>query len=54
MAVRALIVTVVIAAALPALAQEAADGPNTNWPGYQEGDYVVNNYKFASGESLPR
>ena len=53
MAVRALIVTVVIAAALPALAQEAADKPNTNWPGYQEGDYVVNNYKFASGESLP-
>jgi len=53
MAVRALIVTVVIAAALPALAQEAADKPNTNWPGYQEGDYVVNNYKFASGENLP-
>jgi homoserine O-acetyltransferase/O-succinyltransferase len=53
MAVRALIVTVVIAAALPALAQEAADKPNSNWPGYQEGDYVVNNYKFASGESLP-
>ena len=53
MAVRALIVTVVIAAALPALAQEAADKPNTKWPGYQEGDYVVNNYKFASGENLP-
>ena len=53
MAVRALIATVVIAAALPALAQGEADKPNTNWPGYQEGDYVVNNYKFASGESLP-
>ena len=23
------------------------------WPAYQEGDYVVNNYKFASGENLP-
>ena len=54
MAVRALIVTAVIAAALPALAQEAADKPNTNWRGYQEGDYVVNDYKFASGESLPQ
>ena len=41
MFVRALIVIVVMAGALPALAQEAANKPNTNWPGYQEGDYVV-------------
>ena len=53
MSVRALIVTVLLAAALPALAQETAKQPTTNWPGYQEGDYVVSNYKFASGENLP-
>ena len=53
MFVRALIVIVLLAGALPALAQEAANKPNTNWPGYQEGDYVVNDYKFVSGESLP-
>ena len=53
MLVRALNAILLIAAALPVLAQEAANKPNTNWPGYQEGDYVVNNYKFASGESLP-
>ena len=39
--------------ALPALAQEAADKVNTNWPGYQEGDYVIKDYKFVSGEALP-
>jgi homoserine O-acetyltransferase len=53
MSVRLLILTVLMAAALPALAQPAANNPNTNWPGYQEGDYIIRNYKFASGESLP-
>jgi homoserine O-acetyltransferase len=53
MSVRTLIVTVLMAAALPVLAQEAAKKPNTNWPGYREGDYVINDYKFVSGESLP-
>ena len=53
MLVRALTAILLITAALPVLAQEAANKPNTNWPGYQDGDYVLNNYKFASGESLP-
>jgi hypothetical protein len=53
MSVRSLIVTVLMAAALPALAQQAANKPNTNWPGYQEGDYIIRNYKFVGGESLP-
>jgi hypothetical protein len=26
---------------------------NTNWSGYQEGDYVINDYKFISAESSP-
>jgi len=53
MSVRALIVTILLAAALPALAQETAKQPATSWPGYQEADYIVSNYKFASGENLP-
>ena len=53
MSVRALILTVLLTATLPALAQETARQPTTNWPGYQEGDYVVSNYKFTSGENLP-
>ena len=53
MFVYTLIVTVLMAAALPALAQEAATKTNTNWPGYREGDYILRNYKFVSGESLP-
>ena len=53
MSVRALIVTVLLAAAIPAMAQETAKEPTTSWPGYHEGDYVVSNYKFTSGEKLP-
>jgi homoserine O-acetyltransferase len=53
MSFRTLIVTVLLAAALPALAQEAPTKAATNLPGYQEADYVVSNYKFASGENLP-
>src|ERR1700677_1357063 len=53
MSIRALIMTVLLAAALPALAQETAKEPPTSWPGYQESDYVVSNYKFTSGENLP-
>jgi homoserine O-acetyltransferase len=53
MFVRTLIMSVLLAAALPAFAQEEANKPNTNWPGYREGDYVVHDYKFAGGESVP-
>jgi homoserine O-acetyltransferase len=27
--------------------------PATNWPNYREADFVIPNYRFASGESLP-
>ncbi len=53
MSVRALFLTISLVAALPVLAQETAKKPDTGWPGYQESDYVVSNYKFASGESMP-
>jgi len=52
MFVRTLIVIVLLASAFPAFAQDEANKPNTNWPGYREGDYVVHDYKFVSGESL--
>jgi homoserine O-acetyltransferase len=53
MSVRASIVTVLLAAAPPALAQETAKEPAPTWPGYQEADYLASNYKFISGESIP-
>jgi homoserine O-acetyltransferase/O-succinyltransferase len=54
MFVRTLIViALLVAAAFPVLGQEVANKPNANWPGYREGDYVVHNYKFVSGESIP-
>jgi homoserine O-acetyltransferase len=49
MSVRALIVIVCLATAVPALAQP----PATGWLGYHEGDYIVSDYKFTSGETLP-
>lgn len=52
MFVRTLMVIALLAATFPARGQEAASKPNTSWPGYQEGDYVVRDYKFVSGESL--
>ena len=50
---RTLSVIVLLAAAFPALGQDETNKPNTNWPGYREGDYVIHDYKFVSGESLP-
>jgi len=37
----------------PAWAQEAAKKSNTDWPGYQTGDYVIKEYKFVDGQTLP-
>ena len=53
MFVRTLSVIVLLAAACPAFGQEGTNKPNTDWPAYQEADYVIHDYKFASGESLP-
>lgn len=50
---RTLIVIVLLASAFSALGQVEANKPNTNWPGYRDGDYIVRDYQFASGESLP-
>ena len=45
---RTVLAAALIAAAVPALA--AAD--NTNWPNYREGDFVIADYRFTSGETL--
>jgi homoserine O-acetyltransferase/O-succinyltransferase len=35
-------------------ASASAEPENTNWPNYQESDFVILDYKFASGETLPQ
>src|SRR3984893_5561430 len=49
MLIRATLVALV-SVAVPAL----AESENTHWPHYQEGDFTISNYKFASGETLPQ
>jgi homoserine O-acetyltransferase/O-succinyltransferase len=48
MLLRAVIAVALLGIATPALAEPE----NTNWPNYQEGDFIITNYKFASGETL--
>src|SRR2546425_10681883 len=43
----------VLAAAIQLLASLPALGQVAAWPGATEGDYVVKNFKFRSGETLP-
>ena len=47
--IRALVAAGVMSTA-PALAQTQ----NTNWPNYREDNFVITDYKFASGETLPQ
>jgi homoserine O-acetyltransferase len=49
MLTRALAAAFVLGITAPAMAADI----NTNWPGYQTGDYVIKDYKFVSGETLP-
>ena len=43
-----------LAAALTGAAAPALAGEKTNWPNYRESDFTITDYKFASGETLPR
>lgn len=38
---------------MPAAAPAAATADGTRWPNYREGDFVLRNYRFRSGETLP-
>ena len=49
MLIRAFAATVLMSTA-PALAQTQ----NTNWPNYREDNFIITDYKFASGETLPQ
>ena len=49
MMIRAALVALV-SVAVPAL----AESENAHWPNYQEGDFMISAYKFASGETLPQ
>jgi homoserine O-acetyltransferase/O-succinyltransferase len=49
MLTRALAIAIGLGAAAPAMAADV----NTDWPGYQQGDYIIKDYKFVSGETLP-
>ncbi|MGA7265027.1 MAG: alpha/beta fold hydrolase, partial [Stellaceae bacterium] len=48
MSIRAAVAAALIGIAAPALAAPE----NTNWPNYQEGDFTIKDYKFASGQTL--
>jgi len=51
---RALLLAMLVSLAVPAFAQEEGGKVNpADWPGYQEGDFVIHDYKFVSGETLP-
>ena len=49
MLVRAVLAAAFVSIAAPALAEPE----NTHWPNYQESDFIITDYKFASGERLP-
>ena len=38
---------------MPADDHAAAASPHASWPNYQEGDFVIRDYVFRSGETLP-
>src|ERR1700719_1343861 len=43
-----------VAACIISTAPALAEPENTHWPNYQEGDFIISNYKFVSGETLPQ
>jgi homoserine O-acetyltransferase/O-succinyltransferase len=54
MRIRATAFALMLGCATPALAQEVGVTVNPgNWPGYATGDFVLRDYKFVSGETLP-
>jgi homoserine O-acetyltransferase len=50
MSIRAIFAAALISFALPAMAETAT----ANWPNYQESDFLIEKYRFASGEILPQ
>ena len=49
-----MVIRVVVTAALVSIAAPAfAEPDNTHWPNYKEGDFIIRDYKFADGQTLP-
>ena len=44
--------TVLAAAFISIAAPALAEPEYSNWPNYQEGDFIIKDYKFASGQTL--
>ena len=49
-----MLIRAVLAALISVAAPALAEPENTHWPNYQEGDFIIPNYKFVSGETLPQ
>jgi homoserine O-acetyltransferase len=50
MLLRAVIAAALISISAPALAEPE----NTHWPNYKEGDFLITDYEFANGQTLPQ
>jgi len=50
MLLRAVISAALISISAPALAEPE----NTHWPNYKEGDFLITDYEFANGQTLPQ
>jgi homoserine O-acetyltransferase/O-succinyltransferase len=46
--------TVVAAALISISAPARAEPENTQWPNYQESNFIITDYKFTSGQTLPQ
>jgi homoserine O-acetyltransferase/O-succinyltransferase len=49
-----MLIRAILAALISVAAPALAEPENTHWPNYQEGDFIIPNYKFASSETLPQ
>jgi homoserine O-acetyltransferase/O-succinyltransferase len=49
-----MLIRALAAAALMSIAPALAQTQNTSWPNYREDDFIITDYKFASGETLPQ
>jgi homoserine O-acetyltransferase/O-succinyltransferase len=49
MVIRAVVTAALVSIAAPAFAEP----DNTHWPNYREGDFIIRDYKFADGQTLP-
>ena len=48
-----MLICALVAAAVMSVAPALAQTQNTNWPNYREDDFLITEYRFASGETLP-